>query len=155
MSFATFRDGHGTFFHATFHSYALTVYFNCVYESFQFFFIFANNFMSSMYIRWLIFSCDLLSVYPAAHFRRMWFSGIMTIMNSACNRAIVHLLGKCLFGSLFRLSFFLLLSATISRFSCSVRWSLWLHVIFCTLWDSVLSSFVGPYNLLFCSQPSP
>ena len=34
-----------------------------------------------MYIRSLIFSYDLLSVYPAAHFLRMWFSGIMAIMN--------------------------------------------------------------------------
>ena len=43
--------------------------------------------MSSMYIRLLIFSCDLLSVYPAAHFLRMWFSGIMAIMNSKGNSA--------------------------------------------------------------------
>ena len=42
----------------------------------------ANNLMSSMYIRWLTFSCDLLSLYPAAHFLSMWFSGIMAIMNS-------------------------------------------------------------------------
>ena len=38
--------------------------------------------MSSMYIRWLIFSCDVLSFYPAVHFLSMWFSGIMAIMNS-------------------------------------------------------------------------
>ena len=50
-----------------------------VSNSFSFF---ANAFMSSMLIRWFIFSCDLLSVYPAAHFLRMWFSGIMAIMNS-------------------------------------------------------------------------
>ena len=35
-----------------------------------------------MYIRWLIFSCDLLSLYPAVHFLSMWFSAIMAIMNS-------------------------------------------------------------------------
>ena len=34
-----------------------------------------------MYIRWLIFSCDLLSLYPAVHFLSMWISGIMAIMN--------------------------------------------------------------------------
>ena len=38
--------------------------------------------MSSMYIRWLIFSFDLLSLYPAMHFLSMWLSGIMAIMNS-------------------------------------------------------------------------
>ena len=82
MSFSTFHDEHGTFFYAKFHSYVLTVYSNFVYESFQFSFIFANNLMPSMYIRWLIFSCDLLSLYPAVYFPRMWFSGIMAIMNS-------------------------------------------------------------------------
>ena len=35
-----------------------------------------------MYIRWLIFSCDFLSLYPAVHFLSMWLSGIMAIMNS-------------------------------------------------------------------------
>ena len=30
----------------------------------------------------MIFSCDLLSLYPAVHFLSMWFSGIMAIMNS-------------------------------------------------------------------------
>ena len=50
-----------------------------VFSSFSFF---VNNLMSSMYIRWLIFSCDLLSLYPAAHFLGMLLSGIMTIMNS-------------------------------------------------------------------------
>ena len=34
-----------------------------------------------MYIRWLTFSCDLLSLYPAVHFLSMWFSGIIAIMN--------------------------------------------------------------------------
>ena len=33
-----------------------------------------------MYIRWLIFSCDLLSLYPAAHFLSMWFNGMMAII---------------------------------------------------------------------------
>ena len=35
-----------------------------------------------MYIWWLIFSCDLLSLYPAVHFLSMWYSGIMAILNS-------------------------------------------------------------------------
>ena len=50
-----------------------------VSSSFSFF---ANSLMSSMYIKWLIFSCDLLSLYPAVHFLSMWISGIMPIMNS-------------------------------------------------------------------------
>ena len=84
MSFATFHDEHGTFVYAKFHSYVLIVllYSNGVYEGFQIFFIFANSLMSSMYIRWLIFSYDLLSLYPAAHFLSMWLSGIMANMNS-------------------------------------------------------------------------
>ena len=48
-----------------------------VSNSFSFF---ANSFMPSMYIRWLIFSCNILSLYPAVHFLSMWFSGIMAIM---------------------------------------------------------------------------
>ena len=80
MSFVTFHDEHGTFFYATFHSrlYILTA---CMRVSSSFSF-FANSLMSSMYIRWLIFSCNLLSLYPAVHFLSMWLSGIMAIMNS-------------------------------------------------------------------------
>ena len=49
---------------------------------FQFFSFFANSFMSSMYIRWLIFSCDLLSLYPSVHFLSKWLSDIIAIINS-------------------------------------------------------------------------
>ena len=38
--------------------------------------------MSSMYIKWLIFPCDLLILYPIVHFLRMWESGIIAIPNS-------------------------------------------------------------------------
>ena len=58
--------------------YILTV---CIRVSSSFSF-FANSFMSSMYIRWLIFSCDLQSLYPAVHFLSMWSSGNMAIINS-------------------------------------------------------------------------
>ena len=44
--------------------------------------------MSSMYIKWLIFSCDLLSLYPAVHFLSIWLSGIMAIMNSKGSESI-------------------------------------------------------------------
>ena len=43
---------------------------------------FANSLTSSLFIRWLIFSCDLFSLYPSVHFLRVWLSGIMVIMNS-------------------------------------------------------------------------
>ena len=38
--------------------------------------------MSSMYIMWLIFYCDLLSSYPAVDFLSMWLNGIMAFTNS-------------------------------------------------------------------------
>ena len=57
--------------------YILTV---CIRVSSSFS-LFANSFMSSMYIRWLIFSCEQLSLCPAVHFLTMWFSGIMAIIN--------------------------------------------------------------------------
>ena len=53
-----------------------------VSSSFSFFFFFAKCLMLSMYIRWLIFSCYLLSFYSAVHFLSMWLSGFMAIMNS-------------------------------------------------------------------------
>ena len=37
--------------------------------------------------KWLIFSCDLLSLYPAVHFLSKWLRGIMAIMNSKGDRA--------------------------------------------------------------------
>ena len=125
--------------------YILTV---CIMVSGSFSF-FANSLVSSMYIRWLIFSCNLLSLYPAVHFLSMWLRGIIAIMN----RVIVYLLGKSLLGSLFQPSFFLLLSIQQSRFSRFSRWNLWLHVIICTFWDCLLSSFAEPYHMTFCSQP--
>ena len=50
-----------------------------VSSSFSFF---ANSYMSSMYIRGLTFSYDLLSLYPAVHFLSMLLSGIISIINS-------------------------------------------------------------------------
>ena len=57
---------------------------NCAYSYFSFC---VNSLMSSMYIKWLIFSCDLQSLYPAVPFLGMWLSGIMAIMNSNGDRA--------------------------------------------------------------------
>ena len=39
-----------------------------------------------MFIKWLIFSSDLLSLYPVVHFLSMWLNGIMAIMNSNGDR---------------------------------------------------------------------
>ena len=60
----------------------LYILFTCIRVSSSFSF-YANSLMSSMYIRyirWLTPTCDLLSLYPAAHFLSMWLSGIMAIM---------------------------------------------------------------------------
>ena len=87
MSFATFHYEHGTFSMPNSISmswlYILTA---CIRTSSSFLF-FANSLMSSKYIRYLIFSCDLVSLYPAVHFLSMWLSGIMAIMNSKGDRA--------------------------------------------------------------------
>ena len=58
--------------------YIFTAYIR-VSDSFSFL---ANSLMSSMYIRWLMFSCELLSWYPLVYFLSMWLSGIITITNS-------------------------------------------------------------------------
>ena len=43
--------------------------------------------MPSMYIKWLIFSSDLLNLYPAVHFLSMWLIGIMAIINNKGDNA--------------------------------------------------------------------
>ena len=48
-------------------------------SSFSFF---EKSLISSMYIRWLIFSCDSVSFYLAMHFPSMWLSVIIAITNS-------------------------------------------------------------------------
>ena len=90
------------------------------------FHIFANNLMSSMYIRWLIFSCDLLSLYPVAHFLSMWFSGIMAIMNSKDDSASPWKMPLWIFVSAMLLP--LAVSSTLQVFMvCSMK--------FMTSWD--------------------
>ena len=43
--------------------------------------VFANILMSSIYMRWLIFSCNLVSLYLLVYFPNMWLNGIITITN--------------------------------------------------------------------------
>ena len=50
------------------------------------FFIFCNILLSSMYMKWLIFSCDLVGFYLPVHFLSMWISGIIAITNNNDDR---------------------------------------------------------------------
>ena len=71
LLFSAFHYYHGTFFHTKFHPNILTVYPHCLYL------------MLSMYMRWLIFSCDLWSFNPPVYYLSIWLSGIIIIKN--CN----------------------------------------------------------------------
>ena len=53
----------------------------CIRVSYSFSFL-ANCLISTMYIRWFVFSCNLWSFYPPLHFLSIWLSGIITITNS-------------------------------------------------------------------------
>ena len=113
-----------------------------------FFFFFANTLMSSMYINWLIFSCDLLSLYPAVHFLSMWLCGIMAIMNSNSDSASPRKIPLWIFVT--AKLFPPVVNSTFQVFMVF----LWLHVIFCTFCGSLLSSFAKPYPMPFCCQSS-
>ena len=56
----------------------LTVYSDWISRFFSFL---ANSLTSFIYLRWFIFSCDLVSLYPAVNFLSMWLSGIIAIIN--------------------------------------------------------------------------
>ena len=79
-----------------------------------FHFFFANSLMSSMYIMWLIFSCNLLSLYPAVHFLSKQLSGIIAIIYSNAESASPWSTFLC---SWLQLSFSLLLSIVLFSFS--------------------------------------
>ena len=69
LFFSTFHYKHGPFFKAKFHSHILAVYSYSLYQSPTLFhFFFANSMMSSMYMRWLIFSFNLVSLKPQGQF---------------------------------------------------------------------------------------
>ena len=112
MSFVAFYYLHCAFLYAKFHPW-LYILTGCIRVSNSFLF-FAFNVMSFMYIRWLIFSCDLQSLYPAVHFLSMWLSGIITIINSNGDSVSPW---NVFFWFPFQLSFSLLLSIPLSRFS--------------------------------------
>ena len=72
--------------YAKFNPYILTLYSHSVHKNFKFFYTFAYSLMSSIYIRWLVFPCDLLSLSSAVHFLSIWLNGIMEIINSKSDR---------------------------------------------------------------------
>ena len=75
----------------------------------------------SLYIKWLIFSCDLLSLYPAVHFLWMWLSGVIAITNSNGDSA-----------SPWNMLLWIFTSAKL--FPPAVKnWLLLLFLLFCTL----------------------
>ena len=146
MSFATFHYKHCTFFYAKFHSYVLTVYSECirVFSSFSFS---ANSLMSSIYIRWLIFSCDLFRLYPAVHFLTMWLSGIMAIMDSKGDRAALCKIPIWIFTS----TKLLTPAPGFHGFVDKVYDFLW----YFTFRGCLISSYAELYHLPFCSQSRP
>ena len=73
----------------------------------------ANNLMPTMYMRCLIFSRDLWSLYLPVHFQSMWLLQIVMM--------IAHLSRRSLYGFSPLLSFFLLMSVRHSSFA----WYFW------------------------------
>ena len=119
--------------------YILTV---CIRVSSSFLF-FAKNLMSFIYIWWLIFSCNLLSLYTAVHFLSIWLSVIMAIKNSKDDSAYPRKISLCIF-----VSGKLLPPAVNSTLLVFMVFSMKSMTI-CTFWDSLFSSFVEPLLLLF------
>ena len=64
----------------------LYIFIACVRFSNTFSF-FHSCLTQAMYIRWLIFSCDLLSLYPPVYLLSMWLNGIIAITNSNSDSA--------------------------------------------------------------------
>ena len=117
-----------------------------VSSSFSFF---ANSLMSSIYIRWLIFSCDLLSLYPAVHFLSIWLSGIMAIMNSKDDRASPWKIPLWIFASAN------LLPPAVNSI---LQVFMVLSMKFMTSSDILYilrQCIIQPYHMPFCSQSRP
>ena len=120
----------------------------CIRVSIDFSFL-ANGLMSSMYITWFIFTCDLVSLYPDVHFLGMGLSGIIAIINSNGDSASPWNIPLWIFALA---KLFLLQSISLSRFPGffdQVYDFIWYFVPF---WDSLLSSFVRPYHMTSFSQ---
>ena len=84
LLFSAFHYNQGIFFYAKYIPISsLYILAACVRISNSFSFS-ANRLMSSMYIRWWTFSCNLWNLNPPVHFLSMcmWLRGIITITNS-------------------------------------------------------------------------
>ena len=92
------------------------------------------SFLANMYIKWLIFSYDLLSLYPALNFLRKWFSGTSNFN------------GICISESLLLLSLSLLLSipslhvSMVFSVNCMTPSGIWYILRQCNiyLWGTIL-----------------
>ena len=90
-----------------------------------------------MFIRCLVFSCDLLSLYPVVHFLSRWLGGIIAVTNSNRDSASPWIIRQWIFAS-------------AKLFPPAVNSTL--HLISCTFSGSLLSSFSGLCHMPFCSQ---
>ena len=101
-----------------------------------------------MCIKWLIFSGDLLSLYPAVHLLKMWLSGIMAITNSNSDSASPWNMPLWIFTSA-NLCRPVVVSALHVCMVFSINCTTFL--VFYTFWDSVVSSFGGLLFLILSS----
>ena len=128
--------------------YILTV-FTRVSNSFLFL---ANSLISSMYIKWLIFSCYLLSLYVSVHFLRICLKGLMAITNSNGDSASPWNTPLCIFtfANLFP-------PAVNSTLQVSMVFSKLYDLIgyFIPFWDSLVSILGRRYRKPFCCQSRP
>ena len=84
--------------------------------------------LMSIYIKWLIFSCDLLSLYPAMHFLRIWLSGNMVTTNYHGDSVSTWNIPLCIFTS----SKLCPLAVNSTHQVCMV------FSVNCTIWSSIL-----------------
>ena len=122
----------------------------CIRVSNSFSFL-VKSLISSMYVKWLNYACDLLCLYLAVHFQRMWLNGIMAITNSNGDSA-----------SPWNMPLWVFTSAQL--FPPTVNSTLQICMIFsinCTTWPSILYIFrqfiqlLGTISLAFCSPSRP
>ena len=107
----------------------------------------ANSLMSSMYIRWLIFSCDLLNLYLPVYFLCIWLRGIITITNSNGDSASHWNLPLWIFNS--ANIFPLVVNSTRH---VKVHDFCWYRVHFEVVYYLVLSDYIISF---FCCQSTP
>ena len=134
-------------------SFLISLFFSLCYLFFPFFIASIAHFsnfhflMSSIYLRWLIFPCDFVNLYPQCTFY------VCTWVVSLLLQIVMtklHLPGSCLSGFSLQLKFFLPLLISLSCFSWLQEWILWFCQIFSTFSNNLLFHFARPYHWLFC-----